>query len=124
MKYVSDSSVFLHDIHFYAFHGVGKQERKVGNDFCIDIRLKYDIRVAAFHDEVTNVVSYVDVFQVLKEEMAIPSNLLEHVCTRIVERLFRKFPIVEEIQIRLAKRNPPMGADILEAGVEMNCKRD
>ena len=60
----------------------------------------------------------------LKEEIDIPSKLLEHACGRIVKRLFRDFPKISEIEIKLSKRNPPMGADIDSAGVEMHCTRD
>jgi dihydroneopterin aldolase len=56
--------------------------------------------------------------------MDIPSKLLEHACGRIVKRLFRDFPKIREIEIKLSKRNPPMGADIDSAGVEMHCTRD
>ena len=30
---------------------------------------------------------------------------------------------IEEVEIKLSKRNPPMGADIDAAGVEMFCTR-
>ena len=33
------------------------------------------------------------------------------------------FPAIEEVEIKLSKRNPPMGADIDAAGVEMFCTR-
>lgn len=69
-------------------------------------------------------VSYADIYAALKEEMELPSKLLEHVCGRIVKRLFRDFRKIREIEIKLAKRNPPMGADIDSAGVEMHCTRD
>ena len=55
--------------------------------------------------------------------MAIPSKLLEHVCGRIVKRLFHDFPAVESIDLKLSKRNPPMGADLDAAGVEVHCDR-
>lgn len=117
------SYIFLDRMHFFAYHGVGEQETIVGNDFIIDLRLKTDITLAAETDDVTNTVSYADVYEAVKEEMAIPSKLLEHVCGRIVERLFRDFPTVESIDLKLSKRNPPMGADIEAAGVEMHCDR-
>jgi len=124
MTYTNDTYIFLHDIHFYAFHGISKQERTVGNDFTIDICLECDIHKACSTDNINDTVSYADVYKVLKEEMAIPSNLLEHVCQKIVDRLFEKFDKIEKIDIRLAKRNPPMNADIADAGVKMTCKRD
>ena len=118
------SYIFLDRMHFFAYHGVGEQETIVGNDFIIDLRLKTDITLAAETDDVTNTVSYADVYEAVKEEMAIPSKLLEHVCGRIVERLFRDFPTVESIDLKLSKRNPPMGADIESAGIELQCSRD
>ena len=56
-------------------------------------------------------------------EMAVPSKLLEHAGGRIVEKLFQQFPTIEEIELRLSKRNPPMGADIESAGIELHCSR-
>ena len=79
---------------------------------------KFDIRRAAETDDVADTVSYADVHTAVKAEMDIPSKLLEHVCGRIINRLFHDFPQIEEITLKLAKRNPPMGADIEAAGVE------
>ena len=118
-----NSYIFLDNVHFFAYHGVGAQERKVGNEFIINLRLKVDITRAAETDDVSHTVSYADVYQSVKEEMDIPSKLLEHVCGRIVRRLFRAFPSVKSIELRLAKRNPPMGADMDAAGVEVQCER-
>src|SRR5574344_176708 len=121
---ITSSSIFLHDIHFHAFHGVFDQERKVGNDSRVDIELFCNFTEASKTDELDNTVSYADIFNIIKEEMSIPSKLLEHVAERIVQHLFDSLPQIEEIHLSLAKRNPPMGADIKEAGIKMVCKRN
>lgn len=118
-----NSYIFLDNIRFFAYHGVGEQEREVGNEFIISLRLKVDITLAAETDNVAHTVSYADVYENVKAEMEIPSALLEHVCGRIVKRLFRTFPAIEGIELKLSKRNPPMGADVDAAGVEMHCER-
>lgn len=118
-----NSYIFLDNVRFFAYHGVGKQEREVGNEFIISLRLKVDITLAAETDNVTHTVSYADVYENVKAEMEIPSALLEHVCGRIVKRLFRTFPAIEGIELKLSKRNPPMGADVDAAGVEVHCER-
>ena len=56
--------------------------------------------------------------------MAIPSKLLEHAGGRIVQKLFETFPDIEEVELRLSKRNPPMGADIDAAGIELYSSRN
>lgn len=118
-----NSYIFLENVRFFAYHGVGKQERIVGNEFVINLKLKVDIARAAETDDVAHTVSYADVYENVKAEMDIPSQLLEHACGRIVKRLFRTFPAVKGIELKLAKRNPPMGADMDAAGVEVHCER-
>lgn len=120
---ISKSYIFIHDIHLRAFHGVSKQEQKVGNDFRIDIKLEYDISKACSTDNLEDTLSYADVYQIIKEEMEMPSQLIEHVSARIVNHLFDALPAITNIFISLAKRNPPMGGDLKEAGIEMNCDR-
>ncbi|MDE5701319.1 MAG: dihydroneopterin aldolase [Bacteroides sp.] len=118
-----NSYIFLDNVRFFAYHGVGEQEREVGNEFIISLRLKVDITLAAETDNVAHTVSYADVYENVKAEMEIPSALLEHVCGRIVKHLFRTFPAIEGIELKLSKRNPPMGADVDAAGVEVHCER-
>lgn len=120
---INSSYISLENCHFYAYHGVALQETKIGNDFLINLRLKTNISRAIETDDVEDTISYAEIHQVIKDEMAIPSLLLEHVCGRIAQRLFGEFPAIEEIEIKLSKRNPPMGADIDSAAIEMFCSR-
>jgi dihydroneopterin aldolase len=67
-------------------------------------------------------VSYADVCDVIKQEMEIPSCLLEHVCGRIVQRLFQEFPAIESVDLKLSKCTPPMNARADTASVEVHCE--
>ena len=118
------SYLILEALHLHAFHGVMPQERLIGNDYCVDLRLRVDVSKAMASDEVADTVNYAEVFEAVKSEMAIPSKLLEHVAGRIVNRLFKEFPTIEQIELKLSKRNPPMGADISAAAVECNIHRE
>ena len=113
---INSSYILLKEIRCYAYHGVAPQENLIGNEYLIDLKLKVDISKAAQTDEVTDTVNYAEVHQVIKNEMAVPSKLLEHVSGRII-------PCIEEIELRLSKRNPPMGADIESAGIELHCSK-
>ncbi len=116
--------VFLEKVKFYAYHGVGEQETKVGNVFEIDLKVETDFTSALRSDELTGTVSYAEVYELLQQEMEIPSRLLEHVAGRIVKRLFAAFPAITGVQLKLSKQNPPMGADLKSAGVEVCCGRE
>ena len=118
-----ESYIVLEDMRFFARHGVAPQERLVGNEFILNLKLKTDVSRAIDSDDVSHTVSYADVYQCVKNEMETPSRLLEHVAGRIARRLFRDFPGIEEIELNLMKRNPPMGADIKSAGVELRIRR-
>ena len=115
---IMQSYIILKDLRFYAYHGVGAQETQVGNEFVLDLRLRMDWARAIRSDDVNDTLSYAEAYEAVKDEMARPSRLLEHVAGRIARRLFQDFSSLEEIELRLVKRNPPMGADIEGAGVE------
>lgn len=118
-----ESYIYLNQVSIYAYHGVSPQETKVGNTFRIDLKLRTDMRQAIKSDDIAHTVSYADIYKALSDEMAIPSNLLEHVAGRIIHRILGNFPSVEAVSIKLSKQNPPMGADIAAAGVEITAAR-
>lgn len=120
---INNSYILLKEIRCYAYHGVAPQENLIGNEYIIDLKLKVDISKAAQTDEVADTVNYAEVHQVIMAEMAVPSKLLEHVGGRIIEKLFQQFPALEEIELHLSKRNPPMGADVESAGIVLHCSR-
>ena len=110
--------IHLNGLKLFAFHGVLPQEQKVGTEYTINLRLKTDFSLASQTDNLEGTINYAEVFQVVKEEMKLPSKLLEHVIWKISEHLFDRFPPVTEIKIALYKQNPPMGADCSQVGVE------
>lgn len=121
---VSSSYVNLDNLRFHAFHGVLPQERKTGNDYVVNLHIKYDFSKAMATDNVVDTLNYAEVYQVVASEMREPSLLLERVAGRIGESLFDQFPEIEEIHLKVVKQNPPMGADCDGAGVEVHLIND
>ena len=116
---MTEGFVFLQGVRFYAFHGVMPQERKVGGEFLVDLRVGYPILTAMDTDEVTDTLNYAELYQLVKAEMDVPSKLLEHVAGRIVRKIQEQFPRVSSISLKITKKNPPMGADCDGAGVDL-----
>ncbi len=112
--------IFLNEVRFYAYHGVMPEEKVVGTDFLVSLRVGYDFSRAMESDNVEDTVSYADLYELVKREMAITSDLVEHVAGRIVRSIKSEFPQVTSIDLRLTKLNPPMGADCQGAGVEIH----
>ena len=120
---VESSFVFLKNVRFYAFHGVMAQERQVGGDFLLSLRVGYSLDRAMESDDVKDTLNYATLFDLAKREMDIPSQLLEHVAGRIVKAITTAFPEVTSIDLELTKLNPPIGADCDGAGIFIKVKR-
>ena len=97
--------IVLKNIRFYAQHGVLAQERETGGEFNVSI------------DDTLN---YAKLFEIIKNEMQKPSFLLEHVAGRIGQSIFNQMPKTDSIDITISKINPPIGADIDFASVELH----
>ena len=121
---IESGYIFLKDLRFHAFHGVMPQERKVGGDFLVSLRMGYDISKAMRTDEVSDTLNYAEVYALVRKEMEQPSALLERVAGRIAEALFASDPKILSIDLWLTKVNPPMGADCAGAGVEIEARAE
>jgi len=119
-----DSYIFIRDLRLYAYHGVMAQERRVGGWYTLSLRVHYNIICAMESDEVSDTVNYAELFEMVKAEMSIPSNLLEHVAGRIAKAVFNAYPDVTAIDLTIVKDNPPMGAHCRGAGVELHLIND
>ena len=118
------SYIVLREVRFHAFHGVMPQERKVGADFTVSLRVGLDLSRPVESDAVEDTLNYATLYEVVKQEMAVPSQLLEHVAGRIGQAVFSRFPQVESVDVVLTKLNPPMGADCEGASVELHLIND
>ena len=86
-----DMHIRFNGLKFYAYHGVLPQERRVGTEYTLNLRLALNFAEAATKDRIEETVSYADVFESIKKEMNIPANLLEHAAYRIARRLLKIF---------------------------------
>ena len=115
-----ESRIKLKGMQFYAYHGVMEQERQIGNYFTVDLVLKVNVEKAVYSDRLEDTINYADIFQRVKEEMEIPSKLLEHVAGRIITRLKKEYPSIEKIKLSIAKQRPPVGGEVKEAVITLN----
>lgn len=101
----------LKNLSFYAYHGVLSQETKIGNKFEVNIKIEYDFIKAIDSDDVVDTLNYADVYNIIKEEMMIPSKLLESVAGRIFRKLKQQFDNISISELRVAKYNPPVNGE-------------
>lgn len=121
---LQSSTIFIDQLHLYAFHGVMEQERRVGAEYTVFARVHYNIKETLNSDDVADTLNYAELCAIVKEQMAQPSKLLEHVAGRICKAIFDRFPQATAVDLKLTKLNPPMGADCSGAGVEVHFTND
>ena len=98
----------LEGMEFRAYHGCLEREKIAGNDFVVDFRGELDMEAAAESDRLEDAVNYALIYEVVAEEMAKPSDLLENVAGRIVKALEKRFPEFKSFSVRVSKKRPPV----------------
>lgn len=113
----------LEAMRFYAYHGVLEQERKVGNNYQLELTATLNAYRSLTSDELSDTINYAEVYSLVQREMETPSRLLEHVVGRIAGCVFDAFPMIAELELTLAKVKPPFNADISSASVSLLVQR-
>lgn len=113
----------LKNIRTYSYHGCLIEESKIGSDYRVDLKVATDLNKSALSDNLLDTVDYVHLNKIIKEEMAIRSQLLEHVAQRILNRIFNETPTVTKAKVSISKLNPPIGGDVKAVTIIMKKSR-
>jgi len=106
-------------MEFYAFHGHFEVEKIAGNRFLVNLKIEVDCIKAGQTDQLEDTLDYQKAYLAVKEEMAIPSDLLEHVAQWIINRIKSAFTEAQNVTVKVSKMNPPMGGQIRKVSVTM-----
>ena len=118
------AKILLENIEIFAFHGVHPEEKKTGNRFMITLEIELDVNKASKSDRLEDTLDYQLAFDIVKEEMEINSNLLEHVGNRILERIVGISDKVDAVSLLISKLNPPFGGKVEAVSIEMKRERE
>ena len=109
------TSIELKNMHFFAYHGVLQHETTLGNNFSVTVRFAADLSKPCVSDDVLDTINYAQVYELVKEEMAIPSQLIENAAYRILRRVKDVFPKIGWMEVELSKKNPPVAGQMEQA---------
>ena len=113
----------VENISVFAYHGCLKEETKIGSDYRVDIKVKANLKTSSQTDALEDTVDYVFLNKVIKQEMSIPSKLLETVAKRILDRVFNEDRMVKKATVCISKINPPIGGDVEQVTIKMTDRR-
>lgn len=117
------ATISLRRLRFHARHGVLPQERVVGNDYEVTVSMTADVSRALDTDDVADTLNYAEAYEVVSEQMAVPSRLIEHVAGRIAKALLSRFALASSVEVSVVKLNPPIGAHCDGAEVRIKMTR-
>ncbi len=115
--------ITLKNIKIYAYHGCLVEEKKIGSDYRVDLKIKANLNTSAKSDNLSDTVDYVHLNHIVKEEMAIRSKLLEHAAERILTRILKELPLVNKATVDVSKINPPIGGNVQMVTITRSKKR-
>ena len=109
-------TITLETMKFHAFHGMRDEEQTVGGVYLSDIAYTIDTN-AVETDRIEDTVDYAVLFDLVKEEMTAPSQLIEHIAGRIMKAIKARFPQIQELVVKVTKCNPPVNGEMASASV-------
>jgi dihydroneopterin aldolase len=114
----------IEGIEFYGFHGVPAAERQVGHRFRVNATLELDLRPAALSDDVAATADYGEVARTIVAVGTGPSvRLVETLAERMAERVLLGFPLVQAVELEVAKVHLPLPLHVQAAVILIRRER-
>ncbi|MBR8713188.1 dihydroneopterin aldolase [Porphyromonas levii] len=105
---LTHTSIKLEKLHFYSYHGLLEQEKSVGNDFEVSLEFHFPALEVMVTGDLAEGINYALIYKFIEREMAIPTELLEVLCYRMLEHLKEEFPLISQATLSITKLAPPI----------------
>lgn len=95
--------ISLNEVHFFGFHGMYAEEKKLGNTFIVDLYVDF-IPAKDIVKNIGDTIDYVTLFEIVKTRMALPTPLLETIVTELAEKVLADFDMVTAVFVKITKQ--------------------
>ena len=101
--------ITVEGIRVFAYHGHLPEEAVLGGHFIVNVCVEADTVEVEKTDDLNHTVDYVKIIAIVKDKMAIRSNMIEHSARRIVDAIL---PLnkVKKVTVEVEKVLPPIDA--------------
>lgn len=100
-------TIQLLNLPFYAFHGIFEEEKKIGAEYEVNIAVSYqEKKIPLLH--INETIDYVSLYELIKQHMQQPRQLLETIATMFAEDVLARFAEAQEISVTIIKKHPPV----------------
>jgi 7,8-dihydroneopterin aldolase/epimerase/oxygenase len=108
-------SIHLKNLRFIAFHGIHEEEKILGNEFEVNITVRFIAAGKVLQLEDT--VNYATVFAIAKQRMEVATGLLETVAQEMAAAIAAMDKRITEVSVSIDKLNTPVEGLTGRAGV-------
>jgi dihydroneopterin aldolase len=99
--------IAIEGIRVFAYHGHLPEEAILGGHFMVSVWVTTDTEEVEKTDDLNHTVDYVRIIELVKEQMAIRSNMIEHSAKRIVDAILPLHK-VQKVKVEVEKIQPPI----------------
>lgn len=100
-------TIILKQLRFFAHHGLYEEERKVSNEFMVDIEVGFD-PPSPIITKMSETINYIRLYELVKKHMLQTTDLLETLATSITEDIHQTYSQVKKVSIAITKKYPPV----------------
>ncbi|XP_061362493.1 dihydroneopterin aldolase 2-like [Gastrolobium bilobum] len=112
--------LILRGLTFHGFHGAKPEERKLGQKFLVDVDAWMDLRSAGNSDQLSDTVSYTEIYRIAKEVLEeSPHNLLESVAQKIAITTLTNHQQISAVRVKVGKPHVAVRGPVDYLGVEI-----
>lgn len=103
---MNNSTIFLKELFFFAYHGIHEEERIIGNQFKVDVEVNF-LHQNNFNN-ITDTINYVEIYQLIQSKMNHPTPLLETLAESIIEAIAAFDKRIVTVSIAITKLQAPI----------------
>ncbi len=101
--------ITVEGMRVFGYHGHLPEEAVLGGHFIVSVWVTADTSEVEKTDDLNDTVDYVKIIAIVKEQMAIRSNMIEHSAKRIVDAILTLHK-VKKVTVELEEVLPPIDA--------------
>lgn len=110
----------INKMQFYGYHGVLKEEQRLGQRFIIDLTIELDLKIAGQTDELHHSVNYAELYTCCQEIVeGQPLKLIETVAEKITAKILNKYKQIKCCTVKVIKPDPPIQGHYDSVAVEI-----
>jgi dihydroneopterin aldolase len=114
--------ITVEGIRVFAYHGHLPEEAKLGGHFIVNIWITADTTKVEKSDDLNDTVDYVKIIEIVKQQMAIRSDMIEHPARKIVDAIL-PLQKVQKVKVEVQKITPPIDATFDKISVTIKAEQ-